>query len=61
MSKLKFKLRKPIIVEFILIELYDNEPVLKYVETDHVEHAVTLEEGWRFAFAYNKRHNKIFL
>ncbi len=58
LSKLKPKFRKPLNVEEILEELYDNEPHLKYNQVVDVEPEVTLKEGRRFAFV---RHDRYFL
>jgi len=61
MSKLKAKFRKPLIVEFILVEMFENDPHLKRVGIDHVELEVTLEEGRRFAFVYSVRYTGFIL
>ena len=61
MSKLKSKFRKPLIVEFILDEIVENESLPDCVTPRHVEPEVTLEEGRRFAFVYNWRHQAFFL
>jgi hypothetical protein len=62
LSKLKPKFRKPLIIEFILDELYENEHrPIKGPPALHVEPDVTLEKGRRFAFVFSVRHYAMFL
>jgi len=61
LSKLKAPFRKPLTVDNILNELYDNEPHFKYRGSEHREPEVILSEGLRFAFVFSPRHNGPFL
>jgi hypothetical protein len=64
LSKLKSKFPRPLIIEDILNELYDNEPRPQFQALSpdvNVEPDVALKKGLRFTFVYSLRHNGWFL
>ena len=61
-SKLKRRFFKPITVQVVLNELFENELVEDVVDTiTEVEPYGVLEEGRRFCFVYSERHKYYFL
>ena len=60
-NKLKSKFFKPITLQVVLNEFFENEPVEDVDITAEVELDVVLEEGRSFCFVYSEGHTYYFL